>query len=64
MSQTGAQIRQPLDSRARSPISVVDTNGAVLGLVRSPDAPASGSMSLCRGGRTAMFFSGLFGQRS
>lgn len=37
-----AQIRRPLDTPARVTISVVDTDGAVLGLVRTLDAPVFG----------------------
>lgn len=37
-----AQIRRPLDSRARVTISLVDSNGVVLGIVRSRDAPVFG----------------------
>src|SRR3546814_4162681 len=39
MSRARAQIRRPLDSRAQVTISIVDTHGSVLGIVRSPDAP-------------------------
>jgi uncharacterized protein GlcG (DUF336 family) len=42
MSKARAQIRQPLDSLAQVTISIVDTRGAVLGIVRSPDAPIFG----------------------
>lgn len=58
MSRTRAQIRQPLDSRAQVSISVVDTNGAVLGIVRSPDAPIFGTDVSLQKARTAAFFSG------
>ncbi len=57
MSRARAQIRQPLDSRAQVTISLVDTNGAVLGLVRSPDAPVFGTDVSLQKARTAMFFS-------
>ena len=60
MSQTRAQIRQPLNSRAQVTISVVDTSGAVLGLVRSPDAPLFGIDVSLQKARTASFFSGPF----
>ncbi|MFN3388864.1 MAG: heme-binding protein, partial [Allosphingosinicella sp.] len=50
-------IRRPLDSRAQVTISVVDTNGAVLGIVRSPDAPVFGIDVSLQKARTAMFFS-------
>jgi uncharacterized protein GlcG (DUF336 family) len=57
MSGARAQIRRPLDSRAQVSISVVDTNGAVLGLVRSPDAPIFGADVSLQKARTAAFFS-------
>lgn len=58
MSRARAQIRQPLDSRAQVSISVVDTNGEVLGIVRSPDAPIFGIDVSLQKARTAAFFSG------
>jgi len=60
MSAARAQIRRPLDSRAQVSISVVDTNGVVLGLVRSPDAPIFGTDVSLQKARTAMFFSAAF----
>ncbi|CAN5280971.1 hypothetical protein BH09PSE3_BH09PSE3_07630 [soil metagenome] len=57
MSRARAQIRQPLDSRAQVSISLVDTNGAVLGIVRAPDAPLFGTDVSLQKARTAMFFS-------
>lgn len=57
MSRARAQIRRPLDSRAQVSISVVDTHGAVLGLVRSPDAPIFGIDVSLQKARTAAFFS-------
>ena len=60
MSSARAQIRQPLDSRAQVTISLVDTRGAVLGLVRSPDAPIFGIDVSLQKARTANFFSGGF----
>lgn len=57
MSRARAQIRQPLDSRAQVSISLVDTHGAVLGIVRSPDAPIFGTDVSLQKARTAMFFS-------
>ncbi|SNS88801.1 heme-binding protein [Sphingopyxis indica] len=59
MSRARAQIRRPLDSRAQVSISVVDTNGAVLGIVRSPDAPIFGTDVSLQKARTATFFSGV-----
>ena len=60
MSAARAQIRRPLDSRAQVTISVVDTNGAPLGIVRSPDAPIFGTDVSLQKARTAMFFSAAF----
>ena len=60
MSRARAQIRQPLDSRAQVTISLVDTRGAVLGIVRSPDAPIFGIDVSLQKARTANFFSGPF----
>jgi uncharacterized protein GlcG (DUF336 family) len=60
MSAARAQIRRPLDSRAQVTISIVDTNGAVLGIVRSPDAPIFGTDVSLQKARTAMFFSAAF----
>ena len=57
MSGARGQIRRPLDSRAQMTISVVDTNGAVLGLVRAPDAPIFGTDVSLQKARTAAFFS-------
>ncbi|MBB4641825.1 uncharacterized protein GlcG (DUF336 family) [Rhizorhapis suberifaciens] len=58
MGRARAQIRQPLDSRAQVSISIVDTNGAVLGIIRSPDAPIFGIDVSLQKARTAAFFSG------
>ncbi len=58
MSHARAQIRQPLDSRAQVSISVVDTHGQVLGVVRAPDAPLFGIDVSLQKARTAAFFSG------
>jgi uncharacterized protein GlcG (DUF336 family) len=52
-----AQIRQPLDSRAQVTISVVDTSGNILGIVRGPDAPIFGTDVSLQKARTAAFFS-------
>lgn len=57
MSRARAQIRQPLDSRAQVSISVVDTFGSILGVVRSPDAPIFGIDVSLQKARTAAFFS-------
>ncbi len=60
MSRTRAQIRIPLDSPGQVSISVVDTRGAALGVVRSPDAPIFGIDVSLQKARTAAFFSGKF----
>lgn len=52
-----AQIRRPSSSGARVTISVVDTGGAVLGIVRNPDAPIFGTDVSLQKARTAAFFS-------
>ncbi len=57
LSRARAQIRRPLDSRMQATISVVDTDGNVLGIVRSPDAPIFGTDVSLQKARTAAFFS-------
>ena len=52
-----AQIRRPLGSTAHVTVSVVDTNGAVLGLVRRSDAPVFGTDVSVQKARTALLFS-------
>lgn len=52
-----AQIRQPLGSPARVSIAVVDTNGAVLGIAQTRDAPVFGIDVALQKARTAAFFS-------
>ena len=52
-----AQIRRPLGSAARVTIAVVDTSGAVLGMVRSRDAPVFGADVSLQKARTAVLFS-------
>jgi len=52
-----AQIRRPLGSQARVTISVVDTNGEILGVVRGRDAPLFGADVSLQKARTATFFS-------
>jgi len=56
-SQTRAQIRQPSGTTARVTVSVVDTRGAVLGMVADRDAPVFGADVSLQKARTAMFFS-------
>ena len=57
MTSARAQIRRPLGSRAQVSISVVDTFGTILGIVRSPDAPIFGTDVSLQKARTATFFS-------
>lgn len=57
MKRARAQIRKPLDSKAEVTISIVDSNGVVLGQVRSPDAPVFGIDVSLQKARTAAFFS-------
>ena len=52
-----AQIRRPLGDYARVTISVVDTNGEVLAIARSRDAPVFGIDVSLQKARTAAFFS-------
>jgi len=52
-----AQIRVPPGMPAQVSISVVDTNAAVLGLVRTPDAPVFGIDVAVQKARSALLFS-------
>jgi uncharacterized protein GlcG (DUF336 family) len=52
-----AQIRRPLGTPARVTISVVDTNGENLGMVRGRDAPVFGADVSLQKARTAALFS-------
>ncbi|MCZ6460301.1 MAG: heme-binding protein, partial [Gammaproteobacteria bacterium] len=52
-----AQIRRPLGDTARVTISVVDTNGVILGMVRTRDAPVFGADVSLQKARTAAFIS-------
>ena len=52
-----AQIRRPLGAFAQVSISVMDTNGDILGFVRTPDAPVFGIDVAVQKGRSVMFFS-------
>ena len=52
-----AQIRRPLGTPARVTISVVDTRGEVLGVIRGRDAPVFGADVSLQKARTAAFFS-------
>ncbi|HEX5754745.1 MAG TPA: heme-binding protein [Arenimonas sp.] len=52
-----AQIRRPLGSPAQVTVSVVDTRGEVLGLIRSADAPVFGTDVALQKARSALLFS-------
>jgi len=56
-NRSRAQIRRPAGSPARVSIAVVDSNGTVLGIVRSRDAPVFGTDVSLQKARTAAFFS-------
>jgi uncharacterized protein GlcG (DUF336 family) len=56
-NRSRAQIRQPGGSIARVTISIVDSNGVILGIVRSRDAPVFGIDVSLQKARTASFFS-------
>ncbi len=55
-SVTRAAIRQPLGSSARVSLTVVDTEGRVLGIFRTPDAPVFGFDVSAQKARTAAFY--------
>jgi uncharacterized protein GlcG (DUF336 family) len=52
-----AQIRRPVGSQARVTISVVDTQGEILGIARTRDAPLFGTDVSLQKARTAAFMS-------
>jgi len=56
-NRSRAQIRQPSGTAARVTISVVDSNGVILGIVRGRDAPVFGIDVSLQKARTASFFS-------
>ena len=56
-NRSRAQIRQPLGSTARVSISVVDTTGAVLGIVSTREAPVFGIDVSLQKARSAMLLS-------
>ena len=56
-NRTRAQIRRPLGSQARVSVSIVDSQGNVLGLVRTRDAPLFGADVSLQKARTASAFS-------
>jgi uncharacterized protein GlcG (DUF336 family) len=56
-SDARSQIRLPLGTQARVTIAVVDTNGVVLGMVASRDAPLFGADVSIQKARSAALFS-------
>ena len=62
MSRARGQIRRPLDSRAQVSISLVDSTGAILGIVRAPDAPIFGVDVSLQKARTSAFLSNASAQ--
>jgi uncharacterized protein GlcG (DUF336 family) len=52
-----AQIRRPLCSQARVTVSIVDTNGDILGIARTRDAPIFGTDVSLQKARSALLFS-------
>lgn len=58
-NRTRAQIRQPSGSPAQVSAAVVDTQGVILGYVRSPDALVDSVDVVVQKARTAAFFSSL-----
>jgi uncharacterized protein GlcG (DUF336 family) len=56
-NKSRAQIRRPFGTPARVSISVVDSNGVILGIVRGRDAPVFGIDVSLQKARTASFFS-------
>ena len=58
-ARTRAQIRRPLDTFGRVTITIVDTNGLVLGMIRNRDAPVFGSDVSLQKARTTTLLSSL-----
>ena len=52
-----AQIRKPFGENMNFTVSIVDTNGAILAVARTPDGPAFGIDVSLQKARTATFFS-------
>lgn len=57
-NQSRAQIRVPSGVQARVTVSVVDSNGNILGMGRTRDGPVFGADVSLQKARTATFFSG------
>lgn len=57
LSRARGQIRVPQPQRMQATVSIVDTHGQILGIVRSPDGPIFGTDVSLQKARTATFFS-------
>ena len=57
-NKSRAQIRVPVGTPARVTVTVVDTNGAIVGMARTRDGPVFGADVSIQKARTATFFSG------
>ncbi|QIB66133.1 heme-binding protein [Kineobactrum salinum] len=56
-NRSRAQIRRPVGSQARVTVSVVDSQGEILGMLRTRDAPVFGADVSLQKARTAALFS-------
>lgn len=54
-----AQIRRPLNSFIQVTVSIVDLDGNILGIARTPDGPIFGTDTSLQKARTATFFSSV-----
>ena len=57
-NKSRAQIRVPVGTPARVTVTVVDTNGQIVGMARTRDGPVFGADVSIQKARTATFFSG------
>jgi uncharacterized protein GlcG (DUF336 family) len=57
-NESRAQIRVPAGNQARVTVSIVDSNGNILGMGRTRDGPVFGADVSLQKARTATFFSG------
>ncbi len=56
-NRSRAQIRRPLGTQAQVTVAIVDANGEVVGLARTPDAPVFGTDVSLQKARSALLFS-------
>lgn len=57
-NRSRAQIRRPASSQMRVTVSIVDTDGTILGIARTRDGPIFGTDVSLQKARTAAFYSG------